>query len=458
MIYRFLHLSDIHFGQEKNGTLVKHNHVRDALVRDVRLVSESRGVAKRILVTGDAAFSATDSEYKEAAKWLDQLAAACGCKETDVSVIPGNHDCDLEAISNQARMICAQLRSSRPELARASLHNITQDGEAASPFLPKLQEYKRFASSYGCDFHSAAKPIWIREFDLPGGVKLRFHGLTSVQISDKEDARGNMILGNEQFTIAEEENIINVVLVHHPLDWFLDEDEATRYVKNNCRVLMVGHEHKLVVEKTTNAFNQKELLTIFAGATNPPSEKDGYHYAYNWLEFSYQPDEEPNCFTVEVFPRFWNEENVCFETDRKHTGAGESARQSVACQNLKPAASVIDEATTSTVWANIEIEDGKPSSESESQTPLREVTMITETADFARLRYLFWQYLDWQQRLKVLVEVDALPQTASQPIPQTLERIALDKASKSKEKLHALWEAVMPLVPQDKRSPNPFQS
>ncbi len=84
--------------------------------------------------------------------------------------------------------------------------------------------------------------------------------------------------------------------------------------------------------------------------------------------------------------------------------------------------------------------------------------MVSETAEFARLRYLFWQYLDWQQRLKVLVDADVLPRTALQPVPQTLERLALDKASRNRETLRALWEAVMPLVPQDKRTSNPFQS
>ena len=84
--------------------------------------------------------------------------------------------------------------------------------------------------------------------------------------------------------------------------------------------------------------------------------------------------------------------------------------------------------------------------------------MNTETAGFDRLRYLFWRYLDWQQRLKVLVEVDALPRTADQPIPQTLERVALENAAKSDGKLHDIWEVMMPLIPEDKRATNPFKS
>ena len=69
---------------------------------------------------------------------------------------------------------------------------------------------------------------------------------------------------------------------------------------------------------------------------------------------------------------------------------------------------------------------------------------------------LFWRYLDWRQRLKVLVDVDALPKTADQPVPQTLERVALDTAAKSASKLHDLWDAIMPLVPEEKRGANPF--
>ena len=32
---------------------------------------------------------------------------------------------------------------------------------------------------------------------------------------------------------------------------------------------------------------------------------------------------------------------------------------------------------------------------------------------------------------------------------QTMERIALETAAKSDETLHALWEAVMPLIPEE---------
>ena len=81
---------------------------------------------------------------------------------------------------------------------------------------------------------------------------------------------------------------------------------------------------------------------------------------------------------------------------------------------------------------------------------------MSNDSGFDRLRYFFWRYLDWQQRLQVLVQVDALPRTADEPLPQTMERIALETAARDGHKLFELWQAVMPLIPEEKRVPNPF--
>src|ERR1039458_8500201 len=77
MVHRFLHLSDIHFGQEKDGSLVKHDHIRDELVRDAEGLAKKRGPASRILVTGDISYSGTAEEYKTASQWLEKLTGAC---------------------------------------------------------------------------------------------------------------------------------------------------------------------------------------------------------------------------------------------------------------------------------------------------------------------------------------------------------------------------------------------
>jgi hypothetical protein len=463
MVHRFLHVSDIHFGQEKDGTLVKHDHVRNALVADVKNLAAGRGPVSRILVTGDIAFSGEPDEYKKATEWLEKLTKACGCDETDVSPIPGNHDCYLKAISHQARIIQSRFRELTPEQVQADLHGISLDGEEASPFLPKLQAYREFARAYDCDFESPSRPLWIRHFDLPGGIKLKFFGLTSVQVSDLSDKQGHMVLGNEQYTIAEEENTINVVLVHHPTNWFIDKVEAEQHLHNNARVMMVGHEHMLNIQKTVDAFTHKEWLVIYAGAANPPEA--AYSYTYNWLEFSLDETGGRHNLVVEVFPRVWVQQSVRFDADRTRLGAsGESVKIEITCPGLHPAPAVASAGTSMPIISaaipkeNSVITLSPVSATGPSSAGKQGSTMSTDNAGFDRLRYLFWRYLDWRQRLQVLVQVDALPKTSDKPVPQTLERVALETAAKNQKKLYDLWESVMPLIPEEKRGPNPFQS
>lgn len=78
-----------------------------------------------------------------------------------------------------------------------------------------------------------------------------------------------------------------------------------------------------------------------------------------------------------------------------------------------------------------------------------------ELDQFARLRYFFWKYLDQRQRLKVLIEQEILHPATTPPLPQTMERLALDMAQ-SQGKLSGLWTAIMIFVPEDKREANPF--
>jgi Calcineurin-like phosphoesterase/GTPase-associated adaptor domain len=447
---RFLHLSDIHFGQEKDGTLITHDFVRDELIKDVKKLADQRGPASRVIVTGDVAYSGRSDQYGRATEWLEKLTKASGLGDTQVSTIPGNHDCDLTAISNQAKMLQAQFRLKGADQVRADLHAIYEDGESANPFLPKLHQYRTFAGGYGCDFESHSRPFWTRYFDLPGGIRLKFIGLTSVQVSDLTDRAGNIILGNGQYTIAEEDNVVNIVLVHHPLNWFIDKHAAQEHLHNNARVIMVGHEHMLDIQKTSDVLSNKEWLVIYAGATNPPDK--GYSYQYNWLEFSCVEKDHKQHLVVEVFPRVWVQQRVQFDADRARLGSvGESVKIEISCPHLH----IVAESQQADV-TDLATEE-RPSDPVASAATAQGRSTMSNDSGFDRLRYLFWRYLDWRQRLQVLVQVDALPKTAEEPLPQTMERIALDTAAKDGVKLFELWQAVMPLIPEEKRGPNPFE-
>jgi 3',5'-cyclic AMP phosphodiesterase CpdA len=92
----FVHLSDIHFGQEKDGgTDAENADAKKRLIEDARAeVVKLNGEVLGVIVAGDIAYSGHDDQYALAGQWLAELTDAIGCERTDVQMIPGNHDID----------------------------------------------------------------------------------------------------------------------------------------------------------------------------------------------------------------------------------------------------------------------------------------------------------------------------------------------------------------------------
>jgi hypothetical protein len=80
----YVHLSDIHFGQERGGDRITHDDVKRELIVDAnKQVAEHFGdPATGIIVTGDTAYGGKAEEYTEAGIWLDKLTSSVGCSRT----------------------------------------------------------------------------------------------------------------------------------------------------------------------------------------------------------------------------------------------------------------------------------------------------------------------------------------------------------------------------------------
>lgn len=443
-VYRFVHLSDIHFGQERDGTLVKHEDVREELLADCTSLRQKIGAANGVLVTGDIAYSGKKEEYGHAGEFLDRLTAAIGCKRNTALVIPGNHDVDLDGIDYTAKMLHEKLRTQSSAQIQADLEGLAQSNSEEHPLHRKLKAYQEFAEQYGCDFESPSRPFWQKSFPLGGAHILRFVGLNSVQVSNKTDAKSLMILGNTQFTIPREPNVEYIVMIHHPLEWFRDREPAEEYLYSRSRILMFGHEHQAKINKNVDG-NNYERLVIDSGAANPPETGGEYRYTYNWIDFSVGASGGAFHLTVRVYPRVWVQARTTFIADstRMALDERESKEFILACTQFH--APSAEAAATPADSSSSPVREGS----------MGDISMDNEEEHFARLRFYFWRYLDWRQRLRVLVQADVLPNTADRPVPQTMERLALSTA-RSQGKLAVVWDSVMTYVPDDKREANPF--
>lgn len=123
MAKKFIHLSDIHFGQETGGALVTHNDAKERLIDDVEAWVQRYGPVDGVFVTGDIAYSGKQEEYRAAGAWLDWVAAAGGCSKTAVQVVPGNHDIDRDQISHLGKMLLdAVIQQGEVELDKFLVH------------------------------------------------------------------------------------------------------------------------------------------------------------------------------------------------------------------------------------------------------------------------------------------------------------------------------------------------
>jgi hypothetical protein len=440
-VYRFIHLSDIHFGQEKDGTLVIHEDARQKLIEDCLEEARKNGPADGILVVGDVAFAGQPEEYKKAAEWLKAVAKAGGCKEFAVRTIPGNHDIDRKKVKSNVycRSAHKEIRETRLEQLDGKLEEHLAVAEESNALLPKVSAYREFASRFDCDFPSLKKPCWSKDYPLGCQYTLQLLGMNSVQVCDEEDTEGNLVLGNNQFVIDEAPNRVPVALIHHPLSWLRDKAKAKTYLQR-APVLLFGHEHTQGFEKVENQYGQTQLH-VFSGAVNPPEGSMEYPFRYNWLEFRLVGEPSARRLNLSLRPKVWSFQETKYVLDRQGLGEKEFHAFDVPCPKFEPEIAV----ATAAVTAGPDESCERPG----------EVTMQAAEQDFERLKYYFWTYLGWQERVKVLASLDVLPGTITQPQPQTLEHLAL-RAAQQKGKLRELWDMTMASVPPEEQAPNPF--
>ena len=445
---RFLHFSDIHFGQESNGRWEPHEDVRSEVLNDLRRMrSESviDGPADVILVSGDIAQSGLESEYKTASEWLRRVVEIAGGPNTVIRTVPGNHDVNLTTLGASGELAQNALRAEKD--IRVVYRYLNELAAQRSPVFSKLDDYRSFANAHGSDFESLSAPYYRTTFEMKGGKSIRLHGLCSVMICDKSDSPGGMVLGAHQFTIERHEECEDIVMMHHPLSWYRDKGHAATYLHSRPRLVITGHEHEFRLERTAR-LNAHEQLTIAAGALNPPNADSIYSYSYNWIELSWLPEGDNASLCAEVYPRAWNQASTGFGI---HPGLQKLSQRHVIDCGRRPASSV---AKVSPAVMTNALTDTR--AESTDFGPESDLPMPSEEA-FQQLSLLFWLKLSKERRVEILIRLGLLTEHARSRLPSSFEREALNDARAS-GKLSEVWEAMMSELPESERESNPFMS
>jgi predicted MPP superfamily phosphohydrolase len=282
-----LHLSDIHFREPdcENPDLDPERPIRTVMLRDARQRIQTLGPVDAILVGGDIAYKGHKQEYVAAFNWLKELAEATGCCLERVFVVPGNHDVDRSITAGQTSVRNAQaaiaraLTNDRDRELRAQLN----DPHTGQALFASVAEYNEFAKLFNCQIYSPDRLYWKQELPLKDGVRLRIFGLTSILLSGingQNDTRESLYLSPLQTVLDPVDDVINLVISHHPPDWFMDQDDVDDAIRSRAAIHIFGHKHRQRIYKDDS------YVRFGAAAVNPDRNETGWQPGYNLININ----------------------------------------------------------------------------------------------------------------------------------------------------------------------------
>lgn len=276
---------------------------RAHLIHSVRMQVAELGPVDAILVTGDIAYRGLSSEYEAAFSWLVELANAAGCTMERVFVVPGNHDVDREVIRRNINLqdIQQTIANCEPNRREQVLYAQFSDPISGKTLFEPISAYNEFAARFGCQVYTPDHLFWLQDISIDERVSLRLYGLTSTILSgmNGNDTRDSLYLSPLQTAYVPLEGIVNVVLCHHPPDWFMDYDDIDDTINERAPIQFFGHRHRQRITATNG------YIRFSAGAVNPARYEPGWEPGYNLINLTVFEDSAKLYLNIEAHLMNW---------------------------------------------------------------------------------------------------------------------------------------------------------
>lgn len=305
---RILQISDIHFKRLPDAR-DEYAQLKERLFEKIEEINKGSHI-DRILICGDVAFSGNKDEYEQKAKvFIDRLLGIIEGESAQVYMVPGNHDKNRNAEYNHTRTLLRESMLNSKEGYNSFFNLYMDENDVYAKWLIPFEAYYTFANEYRCvpDVVGRTKTgenrkvgdsfYWEDEMNV-GPHKLILHGINSCYVSDWDDEKHEQILPKELYHTTKHKGVVNVSIMHHPLEFVKDKDSVEKDVDKLYPIQFYGHIHKQTIENNGT-------LKIYSGAIMPPKEdgngEEGYEPVFNIIEFN----EGQDSIDVLVRPYKW---------------------------------------------------------------------------------------------------------------------------------------------------------
>ncbi|MBT9267704.1 metallophosphoesterase [Pseudomonas sp. MG-9] len=274
---RWLHLSDFHIGKDAYAESAMFKYI----VEHVRKKVESGFIPDFVFITGDIANKGAAAEY---IKFWEEFLTPLDCViPGDILqrtfTVPGNHDLNREKFKQFDRREFSKLSQPYFDVSAGGL-------ESREMLIERFRGYiDHDITSLAAEFASE-RGSYVKKITINGNA-ISVVGVNTAWLSrDAQDER-ELTLGKPILEAALEETVASdlvIVLGHHPIDWFVREQQ--RPIKSllgsyNCLYLH-GHLHDAWTEPSYGGGDF--YLAIQSGAAFQAREGEKWRNGLVWGE------------------------------------------------------------------------------------------------------------------------------------------------------------------------------
>lgn len=300
---RILLLSDIHFihcEDDEND----YRSLETAFVEAMDEVRDSGGLTQ-ILICGDIANKGQENEYQTAEAFLKRVFEHLGCdeKQTQVYVVPGNHD--INRNTNMATRLAWRPTLLDPSKADDFIKNAKHvELDTLKMIYSPFSAFHKFANAHSSldgiaeaiflnapnfEFKSFRKEV---ELGVLDNYIIKLHCINSALLCDEDDVNDprDMKEGEHKLFIPKSaynpdtpSTTVNISMMHHPHAWFENETALRTEFDRKFKFQIYGHVHTQSISQDVEG---KSAIRLQVGSLHPGQEGDPELYPpiYNILE------------------------------------------------------------------------------------------------------------------------------------------------------------------------------
>lgn len=327
---KILQISDIHW-TDKHLLYDSYRDIRDNMIQDVKYYCKEKSCSfDHILICGDIAFSGQKNEYDRAQQFIDELCTAANCKTSEVYMVPGNHDKDVNTMPRKFREYINELMAQEKINEEILNEILTKDIPSMRLVYRPFYHYDKFSKKY-----ASAEPLmhkilnsenldteryceqsdfmyWEDELtDNLKGYHVLVYGVNTAINSDLNDydpgVRDDghkLFLSQVAYKAAKKvDRNINILMAHHPINFLSSSSDIQKDIDSRYKIQLFGHVH------IANSNIQNNAVHVFSGSLQP-GENGGsteYRPVFNIMDLDVETNhDDRDILKVGLQVHYWN--------------------------------------------------------------------------------------------------------------------------------------------------------